>query len=254
MLLDEDISKCLLGYWTISDRVMLVKIKGRPFNMAIIQVYASIRESDDEEIDHFYEDLDNAKKQCSSHEVLFVMSDLNAKVDSTRRGNIVGTHGLSKMNERGERWFGWCTRNDQVIFNTWFKERSRRKYTWRSSDDKTRNQMDYITINNRFRNAVQHTKTYPGVDCGSDHIVVFSSIQIKLRKMKKPKPIKKLDLTALATSSLRQQFKTTVQNRHEELEAQGNLSAWETFKQAMIISSVNIIPIQETKMDDRRNS
>ena len=62
MLLDEDVSKCLLGYWTISDRVMLVKIKGRPFNMAIIQVYAPTSESDDEEIDHFYEDLDNAKK------------------------------------------------------------------------------------------------------------------------------------------------------------------------------------------------
>ena len=98
MLLDEDVSKCLLGYWTISDRVMLVKIKGRPFNMAIIQVYAPTLESDDEEIDHFYEGLDNAKKQCRSNEVLFVMDDLNAKVGLIRRGNIVGTHGLGEMN------------------------------------------------------------------------------------------------------------------------------------------------------------
>ena len=187
------------------------------------------------------------KKQCRSNEVLFVMGDLNAKMGSIRRGNIVGAHGLGEMNERGERWIEWCTGNDQVILNTWFKEYPRRKYTWRSPDDKTRNQIDYITINNRFRNAVQHTKTYPGADCGSEHVPVVSSIQIKLRKMKKPKPIKKLDLAALPISSLQHQFKTKLQNRYEELESQGNLSAWEKFKQAIIASSVNIIPIKEIR-------
>ena len=57
------------------------------------------------------------------------MGDLNAKVGSIRRGNIVGTHSLGEMNERGERWIELCTGNDQVILNTWFKEHPRRKYT-----------------------------------------------------------------------------------------------------------------------------
>ena len=104
MVLDEDISKCLFDYWTISARVVLVKVKWRPFNIAIIQVYAPTSESDDEDIDHFYEDLDKAKKQCRSNEVLFVTSDLNAKMGSTRRRNIVGTQGLGEMNENRERW------------------------------------------------------------------------------------------------------------------------------------------------------
>ena len=107
MVLDEDISKCLLDCWTISDRVMLVKIKGRPFDMAIVQVYAPTSESEEEEdIDHFYEDLDKTVKQCRSNEVLFVMGDLNTKVGSTRRVKIFLIHGLGKMNERGERWIG----------------------------------------------------------------------------------------------------------------------------------------------------
>ena len=33
ILLDEQISKCLIGYWTISDRRMLVKLKGKPFDI-----------------------------------------------------------------------------------------------------------------------------------------------------------------------------------------------------------------------------
>ena len=40
ILLDEQISKCLIGYWTISDRIMLVKLKGKPFDISIKQVYA----------------------------------------------------------------------------------------------------------------------------------------------------------------------------------------------------------------------
>ena len=40
ILLDEQRSKCLIGYWTISDRIMLVKLKGKPFGISIIQVYA----------------------------------------------------------------------------------------------------------------------------------------------------------------------------------------------------------------------
>ena len=107
---------------------MLVKIKGRSFNIAIIQVYALTSESDDEEIDHFYEHLDNPKKQCRSNEVLFIMDDVKAKVGLIRRGNIGGTHGLGKMNEKGERWIEWYTGNDQVILNIWFKERPRRKH------------------------------------------------------------------------------------------------------------------------------
>ena len=134
-----------------------------------------------------------------------------------------------------------------MILNTWFKEHPRRKYTWRSPDDRTRNQIDYITINNRFRNAVQHTKTYPGADCGSDHIPVVCSIQIKLRKLKKPRATKKLDLTALKTSSLQQQFKIKVQNRYEELEAQENRSSWEIFKEAITTASMDTIPIKEIR-------
>ena len=36
------------------------------------------------------------------------------------------------------------------------------EYTWITPDGKTRNQIDYIMINTRFRNSVKQAKTYPG--------------------------------------------------------------------------------------------
>ena len=57
VLLDKEFSSCLLGYWAISERVMLVKIKGRPFNIAVIQCYAPTCHSLEEEVDTFLNTL-----------------------------------------------------------------------------------------------------------------------------------------------------------------------------------------------------
>ena len=138
-----------------------------------------------------------------------------------------------------------------MILNTWFKQHPRRKYTWTSPDDRTTNQIDYRTIGSRFRNAIKHKKTYPSADSGSDHTPVVCAIQIKLRKLRKLKATKKLNLTVLKTNSVQQRFKIEVQNRYEELEAQGDCSSWEIFKEAITTSSRDTIPIKETKVDDR---
>ena len=50
LLLDDEIAKCVLGYWAVSDRVLLVKIQGQPFNISIIVVYAPTAESTEDEI------------------------------------------------------------------------------------------------------------------------------------------------------------------------------------------------------------
>ena len=49
LLLDQYISKCVLGYWTVSYRVLLVQIQGNPFNITIIVVYAPTSGSTEED-------------------------------------------------------------------------------------------------------------------------------------------------------------------------------------------------------------
>ena len=76
ILTDKNVSKSILGYWTIADRVLLMKLKGHAFNISIIQVYAPTAECDEEEISQFYDMLDT----CKSQEVVIIMGDLNATV------------------------------------------------------------------------------------------------------------------------------------------------------------------------------
>ena len=111
LLMDSDISKCVLGYWTLSDRVLLVKIQGHPFNLAIIVVYAPTAESTEEEIDSFYDILEKAKSQCKTNEITIIMGDLNAKVGSGREGKTVGQHGLGERKVETD----WCNGVSQRI-------------------------------------------------------------------------------------------------------------------------------------------
>ena len=119
---------------------MLVKIKGRPFNIAVIQCYAPTCDSLEEEVDTFYEHLGGgAMMQCKSQEIKIVMGYWNAKVGNSKLRNVVGKHGLGEQNGWGERFCEWCKNNGQVIMNTWFELHPRNLYTWKSPGDSYQN-------------------------------------------------------------------------------------------------------------------
>ena len=81
-------------------------------------MYAPTAESTEEEIDIFYETLEEAKAQCKSDEINIIMGDLNAKVGHGQDGMTVGEFGVEKKNEHGDRWVEWCEANNMVIMNT----------------------------------------------------------------------------------------------------------------------------------------
>ena len=70
----------MMGFHALSDRILIVKIASKPFNLVIVQVHAPTSTSPEDEIEKFYDDLDTAYKMCGSQEMKIVMGDLNAKV------------------------------------------------------------------------------------------------------------------------------------------------------------------------------
>ena len=109
-------------------------------------------------------------------DILFVMGDLNAKGGKEKTTDKTGGYGLGTRNERGERLIELCQQNELHITNTYFKQHPRKLYTWKSPDGETRNQIDYVLINKRFRNCEKQAKTYPGTDINSDHSPVIIKI------------------------------------------------------------------------------
>ena len=214
----KELTKFILGCWTLSDRVMVIKLKGKKFDVNIIQAYAPTSMSTEEELDTFYEQLSMAYKTCKSQEVKILMGDFNAKVGRSKHETVVGPFGLGERNDRGDTFIQWCEEKELAIMNTWFQHHNRRLYTWKSPGDQTRNQIDYICINQRFRNGVTQCKTIPSADCNTDHILLVAKIVLRLKKIKTTIKEPKFDFSLLKTNNnIADQFKIAVTNRYNML-------------------------------------
>ena len=140
-----------------------VHFQGKPFNITVIQVYASPTNA--KEAEEFYEDLqDLLELTPKTKDVLFIIGDWNAKVGNQEIPGVTGKFGFAVQNEAGQRLIEFCQENSLVITNTLFQQHKRRLYIWTSPDGQYRNQIDYILCSQRWRSSIQSVKTRPGVD------------------------------------------------------------------------------------------
>ena len=197
IVMKNSVANSMMGFWTISDTVIMMKLEAKPFNINVMQVYAPPQDHDGEEIEKFYQEIQNGIKYAKSDEVICIMGDLNANGGDERYQKIVGMHGLGRRNERGERLIQFCQENKLIIANTWFQQPVRKLYTWEIHGDTSRNQIDYIMFNERFRNCIKQAKTYPGADMNSDHNPVVVKINMKLKRTNATKRIEQLELNLL---------------------------------------------------------
>ena len=90
-----------------------VHFQGKPFNITVIQVYASTTDAKEAEVEWFYEDLEDLLWPWST-------------------------------NEAGERLTEFFQENSLVIANTLSQKHKRKLYTWTSPNGQYQNQIDYI--------------------------------------------------------------------------------------------------------------
>ena len=76
-----------------------IRFQGKPFNITVIQVYASITNAKEAEVEWFYEELQDLLELTPKKDVLFITGDWNAKVGSQETPGVTGKFGLGVQNE-----------------------------------------------------------------------------------------------------------------------------------------------------------
>ena len=102
-----------------------VRFQGKPYNIRIIQVYAPTTNTEEAEVEWFYEDLQDLLKLTPKKDVLFVIEDWNAKVGSQEIPGVIGKFGFGVQNKARERLIEFCQENSLVIANTLFQQHER---------------------------------------------------------------------------------------------------------------------------------
>ena len=85
-----------------------VHFQGKPFNITVIQFYASTSNAEEAEVEWFYEDLQDLLELTPKKDVLFIIGDCNAKVESQETPGVTGKFGLGIRNEAGQRLTEFC--------------------------------------------------------------------------------------------------------------------------------------------------
>ena len=71
-----------------------VRLQVKPFNIMVIQVYAPTSNSEEAEVEWFYEDLQDLLELTPPKDVLLIIGDWNAKVGSQETPGVTGKFGL----------------------------------------------------------------------------------------------------------------------------------------------------------------
>ena len=182
-------------------------------NLSIIQHYAPISVASEEDIDGFYDRLEETLESILNKDIKIVIGDTNAIVGKSLHScETHGMHGLGEKNIQGDACVEFCKANNLAIANAFFAHHPRHLHTWTPPDRKSRNQTDHIAISLRWRSSVKDTRTLPEADCNTDHQLLISQNKVRLKKFNQgPTPLR-LELT-----SIDNRYRIQISNKFEAL-------------------------------------
>jgi len=79
-----------------------VRFQCKSFNITVMKIYALASNAEEAEVEQFYEDLQELQVLTSKKDVLFIIWDCNAKVESQEIPGLRGKFGLGEQNKAGQ--------------------------------------------------------------------------------------------------------------------------------------------------------
>ncbi|XP_062609155.1 craniofacial development protein 2-like [Saccostrea cucullata] len=213
----KGVERCLLEWKPINNRLISARLKGKHINTTLIQCYAPTNDSNDEDKDNFYSQLQAETEKTPRHDLLIIMGDLNAKVgkDNTDYERVMGNQGVGNRNDNGERLVEFCAMNNLVIGGTLFTHPDIHKLTWNSPNGRDKNQIDHLMINGMWRRSLLDVRVKRSADIGSDHHLVTALIKIKLKKANTQT---RFDIQRLRENTVKVAFISELRNRFQILQ------------------------------------
>ena len=103
IMVNKRVRNAVLGCSLKNDRMISVRLQGKPFNIRVIQVYAPASNAEEAEVEWLYEDIHDLLELTPKKDVIFITGYWNAKVGSQETPGVTGKFGLGMWNEAGQR-------------------------------------------------------------------------------------------------------------------------------------------------------
>ena len=93
IIVNRRVQNAVLGCNLKNDRMISVHFQDKPFNITVIQVYAPTSNTEEAEVEWFYEDLRDILELTPKKDVIFTIGEWNAKVGSQETPGVTGKFG-----------------------------------------------------------------------------------------------------------------------------------------------------------------
>ena len=80
-----------------------LRFQGKPFNITVLRIYAPTSNSEEAEVERFYEQLQDLLELTPKKDILFIIGDWNSEAGSQETPGVTGKFGLGIWNEAGQR-------------------------------------------------------------------------------------------------------------------------------------------------------
>lgn len=180
-IVKRDLKHMVMELTGISERIAVLKLATRNSPVTIIQVYAPTEASSEDELENFYKSLDNALEKFKSPTNL-IIGDFNGKVGSRSHEDEepVGPHGFGRRNDRGDGLVQFAQEHRLKIANTFFRKNPQNRWTWRSPNGSTKNEIDYILSNRQ--NSISDIQVVTNLKFSTDHRMVKATLKLEKRR------------------------------------------------------------------------
>ena len=74
-MVNKRVQNAVLGCNLKNDRMISLRVQGKPFNITVIQVYAPTSNAEEAEVEWFYADLQDLLELTPPKDVLFIIRD-----------------------------------------------------------------------------------------------------------------------------------------------------------------------------------
>ena len=125
LIVNKRVQTVVLGCNLKNDRMISVNFQGKPFNITVIQVCAPTTNALEAKVEQFYGDLQDLQELIPKKDVLSIIGDWKAKVESQEIPGVTGKFGPGIQNEAGQRLMEFCRENTLVIVNSLSQQHER---------------------------------------------------------------------------------------------------------------------------------
>lgn len=164
-------------------------MKGKFHNINIISCHAPTENTDEDEIEAFYDLLDKTCESTRQHDMLLICGDFNAKIGREQFvSNVAGRFSLHETtSDNGIKLCDFASTNKLWIKSVSFPHKKIHKGTWKIPGSHSYNQIDHVLVDKRHATSVEDVRAYRGANCDSDHHLVVAKVKQRIANVYKAK-------------------------------------------------------------------